>query len=166
MYIFDYKIRENLIKFILQPLIAMIAVLIPLIFLDVLHETAIVASLGATAFIVFSRPQTKFSQPRRLFGGYGVGIAVGVVFWLLCKFFSSWGVFSEKFLFIFLGALAVGVSIFVMVATDTEHAPAAGIALGLVINRWDYLTLIFILSSVTLFFLIKKLFEPKMIDLV
>jgi CBS-domain-containing membrane protein len=166
MYIFDYKIRENLFKFILQPLIAMIAVLIPLIFLDVLHETAIVASLGATAFIVFSRPQTKFSQPRRLFGGYIVGIGVGIVFWFLCKILSSWTFFSEKFLFIFLGALAVGFSIFVMVATDTEHAPAAGIALGLVINRWDYLTLIFILSSVTLFFLIKKLFEPKMIDLV
>jgi len=166
MYVFDPKVKISVIKYIIQPLIAMIAILIPLIFLDVLHETAIIASLGATAFVVFSRPHSKFSQPRRLFGGYLVGIGVGVILWYLCRLLSSSTILSEKFLLIFLGALAVGFSIFVMVVTDTEHAPAAGIALGLVINRWDYLTLIFILSSVSLFFFIKKLLKSKMIDLV
>ena len=166
MYIFDPKVKINVIKYIIQPLIAMIAVLIPLIFLDVLHETAIIASLGATAFIIFSRPQSKFSQPRKLFGGYCMGILTGIFCWHLCKILSFTVFFNEKFLLIFLGALAVGLSIFLMVITDTEHAPAAGIALGLVINRWDYLTLVFILSSVSLFFLIKKLLKSKMIDLV
>lgn len=44
--------------------------------------------------------------------------------------------------------IIVGFAIFIMTVTNTEHAPAAGIALGLVINRWDYLTIIFIIVAI------------------
>jgi membrane protein implicated in regulation of membrane protease activity len=62
--------------------------------------------------------------------------------------------------------LAVGIAIFLMVITNTEHAPAAGIALGLVINEWDWQTIIFIISAVILFAVIKRLLKAKLIDLV
>jgi len=65
-----------------------------------------------------------------------------------------------------LGAVAVGMAIFIMVATDTEHAPAAGIALGLVLNDWDYKTIIFILVAVVLFSVMRKILKPKLFNLI
>ena len=165
MRIVDPKVKNNLSKYVFQSLLATVAILLPLIFLDVLNETAIIASLGATAFIVFVRPQTKFSQPRRLFGGYFVGILVGCLFCFLSQCILFHTLLGQKWSLVIFGALAVGLSIFIMVTTDTEHAPAAGIALGLVINDWDYLTLFFIVSSVILFSLVKRLLISKMIDL-
>jgi hypothetical protein len=53
-----------------------------------------------------------------------------------------------------------------MVATDTEHAPAAGISLGLILNDWDYTTIIFIIISITLMTLLRKALKPKLIDLI
>jgi len=52
-----------------------------------------------------------------------------------------------------------------MTITNTEHAPAAGIALGLVINNWDYTTIIFILLAVLWLVTIKTAFKKYLISL-
>jgi hypothetical protein len=53
-----------------------------------------------------------------------------------------------------------------MAVTNTEHAPAAGIALGLVINRWDYLTIIFIFLAILWLVGIKILLKKYLMDLI
>ena len=80
MRFFDKKFRKNVHKCVFQCVLATLTVLAVLVFLNVRTETAIIAALGASAFIVFTMPKTYSSDPRRLIGGYIVGIIVGIIF--------------------------------------------------------------------------------------
>jgi CBS-domain-containing membrane protein len=166
MRLIDGKIKKNLTNYIGQSFLATFAIFLVLAFLNVLKETAIIASLGATAFIIFTMPKSYFSKPRCLIGGYVVGIIAGLFCHFICCFLSLHLILGQKLYYILFGSLAVGIAIFLMVITNTEHAPAAGIALGLVINEWDWQTIIFIISAVILFAVIKRLLKAKLIDLV
>lgn len=53
-----------------------------------------------------------------------------------------------------------------MLVTDTEHPPAAGMSLSLVLNSWNYETLFFIIGAVLTFALIRRLLKPILVDLV
>jgi len=53
-----------------------------------------------------------------------------------------------------------------MCITNTEHAPAAGTALGMVVNRWNLNTILFIISSVIILSLIKKLMGKRLKTLI
>ena len=167
MHIFDQNFKRKPFRYIFQCFLAIIVMLIVLTFLDVLTHTAIIASLGATFFIVFTMPHSYLTKTRHVVGGYAVGILVGC----LCHLLSSYTVTNLLFVtprlsYIVFGALAVGAAILTMVITDTEHAPAAGIALGLVLNRFDYLTIIFIFCTVICLSIIRKLLKPFLIDLI
>ncbi len=164
---FDVKFRKNIDKYIFQCVLATIAILIILLFLDVLNETAIIASLGATAFIVFTMPNAYSSHSRPLLGGYLVGITVGVVLhYIASSAFVSVFLPTHSFTIAVFGAIAVGIAIFVMVATDTEHPPAAGISLGLILNVWDIRTIFFIIAAVIVLASIKKILKPFLLDLI
>jgi len=165
--IFDKKFKKNKFKYIFQCVLASITVLAVLIFLDVLNETAIITALGASAFVVFITPTRYSSDPRRLIGGYIVGLSVGFLLFLISQTNFITDIFkSETLILIFLGAIAVGVALFIMAITNTEHAPAAGIALGLVINKWDYLTIIFILIAILWMSIVRKLLKNYLMDLI
>jgi len=107
---------------------------------------AIVAALGASTFIVFAMPHWITAQPRRLIGGHIVGLICGSVFYYACfasplrHLLDDW-----EFMPVLASALAVGLSIFLMTITNTEHPPAAGTALGIVANGWAYQAVIFVL---------------------
>jgi CBS-domain-containing membrane protein len=63
------------------------------------------------------------------------------------------------------GALATGVAMFLMVITKTEHPPAAAVALGLVLNAWDWPTLAFIMGGIAFLSIIKQIVMPLLMDL-
>ena len=156
-----------MVRYVFQCILATFTILLILLFLDVLTEAAIIASLGATAFIVFTMPYAYSSHPRPLIGGYIVGIAVGLFFnYIATSFFYNSLYVSNTVLVAIFGAISVGIAIFVMVATDTEHAPAAGIALGLILNEWDYMTIIFTITAVILMAAMQRLLKPILIDLI
>ena len=165
--IIDRKFKKNTLKYIVQCILASLTILAILFFLDVLDETAIITALGASAFIVFTMPTQYSSDPRRLIGGYAVGLSVGFIFFLITnsEFVNSIFINETKTLILF-AAIAVGVAIFIMALTNTEHAPAAGIALGLVINNWDYLTIIFILIAILWFVSVKLVLRKYLMDLI
>ena len=165
--IIDRKVSKNLWRYFGQCFLATLTILAVLLFLDVLTETAIIAALGASAFIVFTMPRTYSSDPRRLIGGYVVGISIGVIF----NQFSileqtKYLFFNETTSLVVFAAIAVGIAIFVMAITNTEHAPAAGVALGLVINDWTLRTIIFILLAIIWMASVKKILKPYVIDLI
>lgn len=164
MRIFDKKLKHSLFRYILQIFLAILAIFLILLFLDVLKQTAIIAALGATTFIVFTAPKSYSSGARALIGGYVVGLLSGILCHFLatsyCNFFAD-----IEILYVIFGSLAVGISIFVMVITDTEHPPASSIALGLVINEWSYLTIIFISGGVLILYLVKTLLRSFLVDL-
>ncbi|HUU19171.1 MAG TPA: HPP family protein [Sedimentisphaerales bacterium] len=86
-------------------------------------KMVVISAMGATSFIIFAMPTAISAQTRNVIGGHLVGLASGTVFY-----------FVE--LPYFLGyPLVVGVAIFIMVALDVEHSPAAGTALAVVINE-------------------------------
>ena len=167
MRLFDRKFRKNVHRYVFQCALATLTILAVLFFLDVLSETAIIAALGASAFVVFAIPNSYSSDPRRLIGGYLVGISVGIICFNISIIFPTSDFFTntEMSLIVF-GAIAVGVAIFIMAVTNTEHPPAAGIALGLVINKWDWITIIFILCAITWLTVIRKILAPYLIDLI
>ncbi len=113
---------------------------------DVVLQAAIVVAIASTAFIVFVMPHSQASAPRRVVGGHVVAVIVSTVLSML----HLVPVFGEQasgshLAGDLMAVTAVGLSIFLMVTTKTEHPPAAGTALGLVVGRWALSTVLFVL---------------------
>ncbi len=142
--------------YLLQSLFATVTVFIVLYFLS-LQNAVIIASIGATAFIVFAMPDYLTAQPRNVIGGHLVGLFWGFVFSLIphATVFGSLIGYS----------MAVGLSIFTMVVTDTEHPPAAGTALGVAITGMSPNVLVAVILSIVLLSLIHRIFKPYLRDL-
>ena len=158
--------RSNLRRYILQCTLASIAVLILLLVLDAVTQTVLIAALGASTFIAFAVPRSLQSDPRYMVGGYVVGIACGCAMSMAYQTFDVADPLASHTIMVFFGALATGLAMFVMVATKTEHPPAAALALGLVLNEWDMLTLVVVMIGVIALSIFKKLILPMLMDLV
>ena len=142
--------------YVLQSILATCSVFIVLYFLS-LQEAVIVASIGATAFIVFTMPNNITAQSRNVIGGHLIGLFYGFLFSLIPH--------SALIFSILIYSLAVGASIFTMVVTDTEHPPAAGTALGVVITGIRLDVLITVVMSIIILSLIHRFFKPYLRDL-
>lgn len=166
MRIIDKKFKHNVSRYVLQCALATLIIAIVLVFLDVLTHTATVAALGASSFIAFTMPAYDVSKPRYMIGGYLVGISVGC----FCHFLSlsPWMtslLVNPRILSVVCSALSVGLAIFLMVVTDTEHAPATSVALGLTLEKWDYLTIVFVLCGIIFISTLKRLLKPVLKNL-
>ena len=142
--------------YVLQSILATLSVFIVLYFLS-LQEAVIIASIGATAFIVFTMPNNITAQSRNVIGGHLIGLFYGFLFSLIPH--------SALIFSILIYSLAVGASIFTMVVTDTEHPPAAGTALGVVITGIRLDVLITVVMSIIILSLIHRFFKPYLRDL-
>lgn len=133
-------------NYILQSILATASIFLIIILLQA-NNNILIASLGATTFIVFAMPKSITANPRNLIGGYLIGIASGLVFLPLQQCNSINPLVCRSLIY----ALAVGLSIFLMVVTDTEHPPASGISLSIAISGFDpYATITVIASAVAL----------------
>lgn len=161
MELIDKKFRRNKLRYFLQCLLATVAVLVILLTLETLSNAAVIASLGASAFIAFTMPHAKVSSPRFLIGGYVVGVGAGT----LCHWLSqlpcltSLPVLTDHSCVVFAAA-ATGLAMFVMVITDTEHPPAAGVALGLVVGECRPVTVVVILLGIIVLATLRMLLKP------
>lgn len=166
MQFIDQKFRANAKRYIFQCGLATLAILLVLSFLNVFQQTTLIASLGASTFIAFAMPSSRSAQPRGLIGGYVLGTLVGVTLSLISQMaLLEQYVCPDALAYTFFGATSVGITIFAMVVTNTEHPPAAGAALGLVLNPWNFITVVFILVSVIILAAIKHMLRPILIDL-
>ena len=82
----------------------------------------IVASLGATAFIVLAMPKSRAARTSSAIGGQAIG--------LLCGGLASLVPHEPLLLASVVNGLAVAVCALAMLATRYKHPPAAGTALG------------------------------------
>ena len=165
MKLFDKKLKNNIPRYILQCGLATITLLIVLLFLNAFDQTTIIASLGASTFIIFTMPDSFAAKPRNFIGGYITGIAIGVINSLLVGWIAYEYSLSSHTIYIVFGAISVGTTMFLMVILDTEHPPAVGLSLGLVLNRWDYTTVLFIFSAVMVMYTVKYLLRNVLINL-
>ena len=167
MEIIDKSFKRAPKGYIIQSLLAVVTVALILYFVEVLTHAAIVAALGASAFIVFAMPHSNTAQTRRLIGGHIVGLLSGT----FCYYAFLTGPLGKlinggEFIPLFIYALAVGLSIFLMVVTNTEHPPAAGTALGIVAHTWSYQVVIFVLLCAVGLAIIRGLLRSRLKDLV
>lgn len=143
-------------NYVFQSFFATLAMFIVLLFLNLQH-VVIIASIGATTFIVFAMPNYITAKPRNVIGGHLVGLLSGS----LCALIPH-----QSFIYsILVYSLAVGLSIFLMVVIDTEHPPASGTALSIAITGFSLSTAIFVITSTVVLSLIHHFFKPYLKDL-
>ena len=150
------EFRQFWRHYVLQSILATLSVFIVLYFLSLQHAV-IIASIGATAFIVFAMPDNITAQARNVIGGHLVGLFYGFLFSLIPQ--------PALIYSIMVYSLAVGATIFTMVVTDTEHPPAAGTALGVAMTGISLDVFIAVSMSIILLSLIHRFFKPHMKDL-
>ncbi len=127
MKLIDEKFRQMPWRFLAQSLLAFGSVAAIAVYLGALTNGSVVAALGATAFIVFAMPEHETARPRKVLGGHALCIAIG----LCCSIPLRLAWFPRTGISIALSAAAaVGLAVFGMALTDTEHPPAAGSALA------------------------------------
>ncbi len=131
-------------------------------FLHLIKYHGIVAALGATTFMIFTMPHRVSTRARYVIGGYTMGALAGILATLAFKTQAPQTLALETFL---VGAITVGVASLLMVVTNTEHPPAAGFALALILQPWDFGTLAYVLTWVCFLSVAKRCLKRYLIDL-
>ena len=144
------------LNYIYQSLLATVVIFIILLLLNLEH-VVVIASIGATAFIVFTMPRNITAAPRRVIGGHIVGFICGSAFAFIPH--------PTALTAITIYSLAVGTTIFLMVALDVEHPPAGGTALGVAITGFSVSVMIAVLTSSIVLSLAHRFFKKYLKDL-
>ncbi|MBM4148553.1 MAG: HPP family protein [Lentisphaerae bacterium] len=155
--VLDRRVRPFWPSYVLQSVLAAASIFVVLVALH-RQNLVVAASLAATAFTVFTMPGSMTASARNVIGGHVVGLAFGSVFALASP--------QSPFLHDAMYALAVGCAMFVMAATNTEHPPAAGTALGVAMAGLAWRLLLGVLLGAVLLVLIHRLLRPVLRDLV
>jgi CBS-domain-containing membrane protein len=113
-----------------------------------------VSSLAATAFIVFATPRAVSARFRNIVGGHFTALVCGAIF--LCIPLPYYLKYPA----------VVAVAIFVMVALDFEHPPAAGTALAVVMREIVAMDFVIILAGAVILGLFHVLLGERIRDLV
>lgn len=153
----DEKFPRLWKNYVYQSLFAALALFVVMLVLK-MGQAVVIASIGATAFIIFAMPNSEAANPRRVIGGHIVGFISGTIFSVI--------VFDPFFFTALIYSLAVAVALFTMVITDTEHPPAAGTALGIAITGFSWDAAMAVIISVLILSLIHHFAKPYIKDLV
>ena len=129
------KFKKLWKHYILQSLLATIVLFILVLVLGK-DKMLVFGSIGATAFTAFAMPKSVSARTRNIIGGHLVALASGAIFYL-----TPLPYYVEY-------PLAVGIALLLMAVLDTEHPPAAGTALAVVIHEVSLDTFIVIIISV------------------
>ena len=163
----DGKVLSKPASYLSQCGLATVTLFGILILQDAVFSPVIVVAVASSAFTIFIFPFRSISTPRKVMGGHAVAITTALAILGLSGLFGV--AFNDTDLG-FMGnmgaALSVGISALIMVATNTEHPPAAGTAFGLVIHPFSLSAIIFIVSSVIILSVVKYALRSKLIDLV
>lgn len=162
----DRKFRRHWQNYLFQCALSTLALLLILLVVDVVLRAAIVVAVASSAFIVFVRPHSEASHPQRVVGGHVVGVIVGAAFSAL-YLIPGFGEIAEGTPFArnLMAVLSVGLSTLIMVLTNTEHAPAAGTALGLVVHGWEPSAALFVLIGAIMLAVVHTLLRPRLTNL-
>jgi len=118
IYIISKSLKEKWFNYLWQSISAgAITFLMLYVFSEVI-ALIILAGVGSTFFTIFALPKLRTASNRNIIGSYLICITVG----LFCTYI---------YLPSLSGGVAISVATLLMVITDTEHPPAAGVALGL-----------------------------------
>ena len=165
-YLLDPKFRRQYRQYILQALLATVAMASILLFVDSLSTAAIAAGLGSSVVGIFINPSGATARLRAVVGGHTMALLLGSVFSvvLFAGSIESFAQAHSQFHALMM-ALSVGLLILVMAITDTEHPPAAGIAIGMSSREWAPEVFGAILGALVLLGAIKLVLRQHLRDL-
>lgn len=156
IYLLSRRFKENWVNYVWQSLAAGLVSFVVIWVFSELIGLIILASIGSTFFTVFALPNNRTAQPRNVIGSYLICVLIG----LACCFIPSASI---------SGGIAVGTAAFLMVITDTEHPPAAGIALGMALSPSIQLNLtgaVLAVIAAVLASVLKRILAPWLKDLI
>ena len=145
------ELKSHWKEYSLQSLLCVLVLFIAFMVLRFEHAV-IIASIGATAFIVFSMPDSVTAKPRNVVGGHLVGLALGTVSTLVPQ--------PDLIYSAIVYSVAVGATMFIMVVSDTEHPPAAGTALGIAISGYSLNAAIAVITGAVLMSVAHHFLKP------
>ena len=152
------EFKEHWQHYVFQSFFAAVAIFVALLLLNIEQRPIMIASIGATAFIVFAMPKDITAKARNVLGGHLIGILCGS----LCAIIPHFSNLSSYLVY----SLAVGVAIFIMVVVDTEHPPAAGTALSVAIHGFSLKASIQVMLIALMLSLILHFAKSKLRNLV
>jgi CBS-domain-containing membrane protein len=130
---------------------------------DSLANVAIITAIASSAFIIFMTPHSSMAGPRRVVGGHLVGVLIGLAFAGMLDLLGE-SLTTTVVIDVF-AAVAVGVSMLSMAATDTEHPAAAGTVLGLVLGEDVLGSAALVLTAAVILSVARAVFGRLLIDL-
>ncbi len=166
------KFKHNKAPFIFQTLLVTLITFVVVIALGNVSQAVILgaigaSSLGASTFISFSMPDSPAAEPWHMIFSYLIGLITGVLFFCICHYFGHiQHLLSADTVFEVGAALAVGCTMLLMVLLNVEHPPAAGLALGIVLDQWSFWTLVVIFLTAVMITLLKEFLRPWLTPLI
>ena len=135
--------------------------------LDVVLHAAIVVAIASSAFVVFVMPHSNAAGAQRVIGGHVVAVIVAAAIFGLEQLIPPLGEVAagSHFAGDAIAVVSVGLSIFIMVLTNTEHPPAAGTVFGLVVGGWAPSAVVFVLLGAVMLSVVHFLLRPRMTNL-
>ncbi|OGO94481.1 MAG: hypothetical protein A3F41_05835 [Coxiella sp. RIFCSPHIGHO2_12_FULL_44_14] len=163
--------------FFLQGLSATVFMWLVLIGLDRVLNSQILWAVGAStlassAFIVFVTPKAVVAAPYKIIVSYLIALLCAVMVRLatssLCTAFSLCTVGGVPGVHVFevAAAISLGISILLMVLLRSEHPPAAGLAVVMVLEIHNAEALAVILVSAVILAAIRLVFRNRLINLI
>jgi CBS-domain-containing membrane protein len=126
----------------------------------------IVASLGASSFILFVTPHTNSSKSINLIGGYICGSISGVTFGLLHGVFNMLD-FEKMHAALIIGcAAAAAGAMLLMVLAAVPHPPAAALAIGLASSPQSPLMAFAAIIGVVIICVVRYLLRKRLKNLI
>jgi len=137
-----------------------------LIFEDTLANVVIMTAVASSTAIVFLNPSSSMAQTQRLVGGHVTAAVVALVFSYLLYDSVLSDLSRHSTTKDVLEAAAVGTALLLMCLTHTEHAPAAGTALGLVLAPWSLGAATAVIATAVALAVVRLVFRGWLVDLV
>ena len=165
-HVLDQYIHSKWAHYVFQCGLAVVALIFILLIGDTLLRSAIVVGVASSAFTIFVVPDSIAATPRKVIGGHFVAILIAMFIIGMLGMFGIQSYSGDARIVVDIAAaMSVGIGIIAMVVTNTEHPPAAGTSLGLIIHSFDWTSIIFILGSVVLLSVLRMLLKGRMINL-
>lgn len=162
--------QKYYIHLICQTAFAMVFIFCVLISLDHVAANQLIwaagtGSLASSSYCVFCTPDSLVAQPKRIIGGYIIGMFSGESMRLLLLFAHLSAHFGANGI-VFAAVASVGLALILMVLLRLEHPPAAGLAVVLVIDVQSYAPVLVILAAAIVLACIRSLMRNKLMPLV
>ncbi len=147
-----------------QSILAALLLWVVLLAQTVLSNGAIVAAIASSVAIVFFVPHSVASSPVRIVGGHISAVLAAYLVVAVALLFPE-SISDATWFNDLLGAIAVGLVVLIMSVTNTEHAPAAGTALGLGIDGAPGEAVLFIITAAVLVAAARIVLGPRLQNL-